>query len=204
MILIVNDDGYDSDNLKLLYEYCKTIDNDVVFVVPLKDHSGVGNKSSLNKHFHIEEVDGGFIMDGTPVDCVRWGLSKFTPNLIITGVNIGFNVGSHTLLNSGTFMSAMEGYLHNIKSLACSFDKFKKLDYKLLHLVLNEVLKLDFELANLNIVSPFVIITDLCENMYDYVIENNTIKTYNKTKFIKNTDGDIVFNEKNSSLTIFK
>lgn len=55
----------------------------------------------------------------------------------------------------------------------------------MLHLVLNEVLKLDFELANLNIVSPFVIITDLCENMYDYVIENNTIMTYNKTKFIK-------------------
>lgn len=204
MILIVNDDGYSSENLYLLYKYCFSIDKEVKFIVPLEDKSGIGNYSSLNKSFNISKVAGGFVIDGTPVDCVRWGLSNFDVDLVISGVNIGFNIGKETLLSSGTFMGAREGYLNNIKSLSCSFDKFKKLNYELLQSVLDEVLQLDFKLANLNIVSSSIMITELCENMYEYQIKDNVITTNNRKKFVKNTDGDVVFNQNKSSLTILK
>ena len=203
MILIVNDDGYTSSNLKLLYEYCSSID-EVLLVTSFENHSLKGNVYSLNKNFKVKSIDEGYIINGTPVDCVRFGLSKSSPDLIISGVNNGFNIGRDTLLCSGTFMSAREGYLHNIKSLSCSFEKYKKLDYELLKSVLDEVLQFNFKLANLNIVSDFIMITELCDSMYDYVIEENTVITHNKQKFNFNTDGYAVFNQNNSSLTILK
>lgn len=202
MIMIVNDDGY-CYNFSLLLKYCESID-DVGFVIPLNNQSNCGNTSSVNKTFRVIEQESGFVIDGTPVDCIRFGLERFHPDLIITGVNTGFNLGRETLLQSGTFMSAREGYLNNVKSLACSFDKFKELKYSLLKSVLDEVLEFNFKLANLNIVSDFVAISNLCDSIFDYTFDENSVKVVNKSDFVKGTDGDVVFNQNNTSLTILE
>lgn len=204
MILIVNDDGYESYNLNLLYRYCSSIDDDVKFVVPFNDMSCMGNKFSLSKTFNSVSDDRGFIIDGTPLDCLRFGLSKFSPDLIISGVNNGFNIGWETLLCSGTFMSAREGCLKGVKSLSCSFDKYSTLKYSLLEKVLDEVLEFNFKLGNLNIVSNYVMISTVCDSIYDYSINDNTVTVWNKSEFPQGSDGDIVFNQKQSSLTILK
>lgn len=77
MILITNDDGYESMNLHCLYDIAKTIDDEVKMVVSLENQSGVGNCSSSTKRIHSQKIDEGYIINGTPVDCIRYGLSKF-------------------------------------------------------------------------------------------------------------------------------
>ena len=77
MILITNDDGYESMNLHRLYDIAKTIDDEVKMVVSLENQSGVGNCSSSTKRIHSQKIDEGYIINGTPVDCIRYGLSKF-------------------------------------------------------------------------------------------------------------------------------
>lgn len=203
MILIVNDDGC-CDNFRLLLNYCESIDEEVKFVIPSKNQSNTGNTFSVDKTFNVVEYDKGFVIDGTPVDCVRFGLEKFRPDLIISGVNVGFNIGIETLLQSGTFMGAREGYLNNIKSLSCSFDKFRHLNYDLLKKILDEVLEFNFKLANLNIVSDFVAISSLCDSMFEYVFEGDSVFVNNKPNFMQGTDGYVVFNQMDTSLTILK
>ena len=81
---------------------------------------------------------------------------------------------------------------------------FKNLDFSLVKSVLDKVLGFNFKLANLNIVSDTVINTTLCDSCWSYSFKDNSIITRNKEKFLEGTDGDIVFNQKKSSLTILK
>ena len=204
MILLVNDDGYMSKNLKVLYEYCSTIDDEVEMIVPSEDKSGVGNYFSNTKTFTPFPIEEGYILDGTPVDCVRYGLSKYSPTLIISGINKGFNLGKETLLHSGTFMGAREGYLNNIKSLSCSFDYKKEITYPLVKEVLDKVLERDFQLANLNIVSPTVYDTVLCPTIYEYQFDGDDYKLIQKNNYDEGSDGHVVLNLDKSSLTIIR
>lgn len=174
MILITNDDGFDSLGIQKLYKVLNSFE-DVVIVAPDKDYSGIGYYYTFDKLFNVKKEEQGLKVSGTPVDCVRLGIKNYKPDLIISGINKGGNIGYDTLLISGTFMSAYEGYKNGIKSLATSFvnntnkffytmeDDIKNHNIKKLKEVINHCIDEDFKLANLNLIT---------ENYNDYEITN--------------------------------
>lgn len=123
LVLIANDDGYFSDALGVLVEKFKQ-EFQVVVVAPDTNRSGVGRGLSLEMPIRVREIEQDFYaISGTPVDCVCWGLGYALkdrkPDLVVTGINIGANLGTD-VLSSGTLCSAMEGFMRGIPSIAVS------------------------------------------------------------------------------------
>lgn len=204
MILITNDDGYCSLNLHYLYNVAKNIDKDVKMVVSMKNQSGVGNMSSSFGKIFSQEIEDGYIIDGTPVDCIRFGLSKYNPTLILTGINEGYNIGKNCLYCSGTFMSAREGAVNGIKSLAISIAKEDDVSVLPIENIIKESLEYDFELANLNIKNHILDKTKVCENDYKTVIKNDVLCFQKLENFEEGTDAKSIHELGHSSLSIIK
>lgn len=204
MILITNDDGYESMNLHRLYDIAKTIDDEVKMVVSLENQSGVGNCSSSTKRIHSQKIDEGYIINGTPVDCIRYGLSKFHPSLILTGINNGYNIGVNCLLCSGTFMSAREGANKGVKSMAISVGVENNPSSYLIGGVVKEALDYDFMLANLNIAGEKLDITEVCDSDYETVIKGENLYLNKFKAFPNNTDAESVYSLHNSSLSVIR
>ena len=127
-ILLVNDDGIYSPGLLALYKKFRD-EYDVVIVAPDREQSSVGHAITLSDPVRIHEVvqDGkffGYAVSGTPADCVKLAVRvilKRPPNLIISGINQGANVGA-SLIYSGTVSAATEGTMLSIPSIAVSLD----------------------------------------------------------------------------------
>jgi 5'-nucleotidase len=126
-ILITNDDGYDNPGILTLAEHLKDNYN-LTIIAPDKEKSATSHSVSFFKPIGIKEiksVDGipSYAIDGTPADCVKFGLNHLLkdnrPNYIISGINHGENTGID-ILYSGTVSAAVEGATHNIPSLAVS------------------------------------------------------------------------------------
>ncbi|MFW6055515.1 MAG: 5'/3'-nucleotidase SurE, partial [Thermodesulfobacteriota bacterium] len=106
----------------------------VYVVAPLTEQSAVGHSVTIFSPVRVREIreDGfsGIGLSGTPVDCVKWALShhlQSKPDLIISGINNGANVGVD-ILYSGTVAAATEAALAGIPALAVSIDDFHPLD----------------------------------------------------------------------------
>lgn len=110
-VLISNDDGVDSEGLKILYEHLKRICK-VFVIAPSQNQSGAGSSISTKRPLSTFKNSDGFIgVNGTPVDCVHLGLNglcPFKPDLIVSGINYGANM-AEDLLYSGTVGAALEG-----------------------------------------------------------------------------------------------
>lgn len=123
-ILICNDDGYLSQGIALLAKIASQWAN-VRVVAPERDRSGVSNSLTLDKPMKIRLAENGFYyVTGTPTDCIHLALHAlpdFQPDLIISGVNHGANMGDDTLY-SGTVAAATEGYLMGIPAVAFSLN----------------------------------------------------------------------------------
>jgi len=121
-ILISNDDGYRAEGLVALYEALQTI-ADVEVVAPEYNNSAKSNALTLNAPLYVHRADNGFrFVNGTPADCVHialTGLLGYRPDLVVSGINNGANMGDDTLY-SGTVGAAMEGYLFGIPAIAFS------------------------------------------------------------------------------------
>jgi len=121
-ILISNDDGYRAEGLVALYEALKTV-ADVEVVAPEHNNSAKSNALTLNAPLYVHRADNGFrFVNGTPADCVHialTGLLGYRPDLVVSGINNGANMGDDTLY-SGTVGAAMEGYLFGIPAIAFS------------------------------------------------------------------------------------
>ena len=121
-ILISNDDGYQATGIQSLIKELKKI-SDVIVVAPDRNRSGSSSSLTLDKAVKVSKVDNDFYyIDGTPTDCVHialTGLIDFVPDLVVSGINNGPNMGDDTIY-SGTVAAAMEGYLLNIPSFAVS------------------------------------------------------------------------------------
>ena len=124
-ILISNDDGYFSPGIKLLAE-CLAEFGEVTTVAPERDRSGASNSLTLDRPLTVRETAKNvFSVNGTPTDCVHiavTGLLDFTPDMIVSGINDGANMGEDTIY-SGTVAAAMEGFLLGIPSIAISLAK---------------------------------------------------------------------------------
>ena len=121
-ILISNDDGYLSEGIATLAAHLSEI-ADITVVAPERNRSGASNSLTLDRPLSVREAKNGFFyINGTPTDCVHialTGLITEMPDLVISGINDGANMGDDTIY-SGTVAAAMEGYLLNSPSIAIS------------------------------------------------------------------------------------
>jgi 5'-nucleotidase len=121
-ILLSNDDGYLAPGLLALADALSSI-ADVLTVAPERNHSGASNALTLHKPLSAVKVsDKVYFVDGTPTDCVHialTGLLETKPDLVISGINQGQNMGEDTLY-SGTVAAATEGYLFGVPAIAFS------------------------------------------------------------------------------------
>jgi 5'-nucleotidase len=121
-ILVSNDDGYFAPGITLLAEALRRF-GEVTVVAPERDRSGASNSLTLDRPLIVRRAANGyFSVNGTPTDCVHiavTGLLDFTPDIVVSGVNLGANMGDDTIY-SGTVAAAVEGYLLGIPSMAVS------------------------------------------------------------------------------------
>jgi 5'-nucleotidase len=121
-ILISNDDGYLAPGISALADALASI-ADIVVVAPDSNRSGASNSLSLDRPLSVQQAPNGFyFINGTPTDCVHialTGMLDYRPDLVVSGINNGQNMGDDTLY-SGTVAAATEGYLFGIPAIAFS------------------------------------------------------------------------------------
>ena len=121
-ILLSNDDGYQALGLTALHAALRDI-AEVEVVAPEHNNSAKSNALTLNAPLYVHGAGEGVrYVNGTPADCVHvalTGLLDYRPDLVISGINNGANMGDDTIY-SGTVGAAMEGYLFGIPAIAFS------------------------------------------------------------------------------------
>ena len=121
-ILVSNDDGYFSPGIACLAQRLAAL-GEVTVVAPERDRSGASNSLKLDRPLSVRRAASGFwFVNGTPTDCVHLavtGLLDALPDVVVSGINLGANMGDDTIY-SGTVAAAMEGFLLGIPSLAVS------------------------------------------------------------------------------------
>ena len=121
-ILLSNDDGYFAPGLAILAESLASLGT-VTVVAPERDRSGASNSLTLDRPLTVRRAASGFFyVNGTPTDCVHLavtGLLDELPDIVISGVNYGANMGDDTIY-PGTVAAATEGFLLGIPSVAVS------------------------------------------------------------------------------------
>jgi len=121
-ILLSNDDGYQAPGIVALYEAIKDL-GEVEVVAPEHNNSAKSNALTLHSPLYVHLAGNGFrYVNGTPADCVHvalTGLLGYRPDLVVSGINNGANMGDDTIY-SGTVGAAMEGYLFGVPAIAFS------------------------------------------------------------------------------------
>ncbi|WP_338847639.1 5'/3'-nucleotidase SurE [Massilia sp. W12] len=121
-ILISNDDGYLAPGIIALANVLGQF-AEVTVVAPDSNRSGASNSLTLDRPLRVSRASNGFyVVNGTPSDCVHialTGLMDSRPDLVVSGINNGQNMGDDTLY-SGTVAAATEGYLFGIPAIAFS------------------------------------------------------------------------------------
>jgi 5'-nucleotidase len=121
-ILISNDDGFQAPGIVALYEALKDIAQ-VEVIAPEQNNSAKSNALTLHSPLSVHRAANGFrYVNGTPADCVHIALSgllDYRPDLVVSGINNGANMGDDTIY-SGTVGAAMEGFLFGVPAIAFS------------------------------------------------------------------------------------
>ncbi len=121
-ILLSNDDGYEAPGIKALADGLSSL-AEIHIVAPDRDRSGASNSLTLDSPIRAREIADRVIrVDGTPTDCVHLaitGLLKQEPDMVISGINAGANMGDDVLY-SGTVAAAMEGRFLGLPAIAVS------------------------------------------------------------------------------------
>jgi 5'-nucleotidase len=121
-ILLSNDDGYFAPGLAVLAEALAGL-GEITVVAPERDRSGASNSLTLDRPLSVRRSANGFMfVNGTPTDCVHLavtGLLEHLPDIVVSGINLGANMGDDTIY-SGTVAAATEGFLLGIPSIAVS------------------------------------------------------------------------------------
>ena len=130
-VLLTNDDGITASGLNAMRRALIDVPGvELAVIAPDSNRSATGRAVTLHDPIWVEEVefgDGttGFATDGTPVDCVRFaalGLIDSPPELIVSGINHGANLGDD-ITYSGTVAAALEGIMLGIPAIAVSLSR---------------------------------------------------------------------------------
>jgi 5'-nucleotidase len=123
-ILLSNDDGYQAPGLLALADALAGL-GEIRVVAPDQDRSGASNSLTLVTPLRARTMENGFIrVDGTPTDCVHLaitGLLREEPDLVVSGINAGPNMGDDVLY-SGTVAAATEGRFLGLPAIAISMN----------------------------------------------------------------------------------
>ena len=127
-MLLTNDDGIAATGLHAMRRALAELPEvELAVIAPDSNRSAIGRGITTRSPLWVEEIefdDGttGFATEGTPVDCVRFaalGLVESPPELIVSGINHGSNLGDD-ITYSGTVAAALEGIMLNIPAVAVS------------------------------------------------------------------------------------
>jgi 5'-nucleotidase len=127
-VLLTNDDGIQATGLNVMRRALLEVPGvELAVIAPDSNRSATARSITTRKPLWVDEIelgDGttGFATDGTPVDCVRFaalGLVEFEPELIVSGINHGSNLGDD-ITYSGTVAAALEGIVLGIPAIAIS------------------------------------------------------------------------------------
>ncbi len=136
-VLLINDDGIYSPGLMAIKKRLDT-HGKVVVVAPKEEQSGVGKAITSAKPVRIEKVElsdgsNAYAVDGTPADAYLLAVNKilkYSPDLVVAGINLGPNLGIDDFLNSGTVGAALEAAIHGVPAIAVSYCKREISDQK--------------------------------------------------------------------------
>lgn len=121
-ILLSNDDGVHAKGIQVLQRALSSIAQ-VTTVAPDRNCSGASNSLTLLNPLRVQTMENGFLsVNGTPTDCVHLAISQllsFTPDLVVSGINHGANLGDDVLY-SGTVAAATEGRHLGLPAIAVS------------------------------------------------------------------------------------
>lgn len=127
--LITNDDGINAAFLHALVAACVAEGFDVAVAAPSGERSWIGRAFSRHREVTVADYPGlgrqAWAIDGTPSDCVNIALGHLLsskPDVVISGLNIGFNATMPLCLSSGTLAGATEGTAWGLPAVACSLD----------------------------------------------------------------------------------
>ncbi len=177
-ILITNDDGVNSSGIVAAKNAVSGL-GEIDVVAPATQQSGIGHALTLFEPIRVSLatlLDGSHAhsVSGTPTDAVILGIYEIMnkkPDLLISGINIGENLGMAELTTSGTIGAAMEAVVHGVPALALSmqvtrddikfhdghvdldFDFAQKITRKLSKRIINKGLPDGIDFLNVNIPS---------------------------------------------------
>ena len=194
-ILITNDDGVNSSGIIAAKKAAEKLDQTLV-VAPATQQSGIGHALTLFEPIRVTATtmnDGSeaYMVSGTPTDAVIIGIFQIAdvkPDLVISGINIGENLGKSELTTSGTIGAAMEAAVNGIPALSVSmqvtrgdikfhdghvdldFSHAQKMTERVARMILKNGLPEGVDFLNLNIPShpesDSIQLTRLGERMY--------------------------------------
>lgn len=134
-ILVTNDDGIYAPGLAALYQELRLL-GEVAVVAPESEQSAVGHAISLTTPLRVKQVSlgggaRGWAVSGTPADCVKIALAELLPEppeLVVSGINLGPNVGINVLY-SGTVSAATEAAILGLRAVAVSLNTYREPDF---------------------------------------------------------------------------
>jgi 5'-nucleotidase len=189
IILVTNDDGINSEGLKVLADAMSNI-GEIFISAPDRQRSAVGLSVTLDQPLRVERLgDKKYSVNGMPADCVSLALHRLMPtppDLIISGINQGQNLG-YDIYHSGTVGAAIVGTMFGIPSIAISIaiDGSHKIHYDTAGKMATKVVRLAIEkslpkgtLLNVNVPNlPFskikgIEVTRHCNATYDIEIHD--------------------------------
>ncbi|MCU0550513.1 MAG: 5'/3'-nucleotidase SurE [Leptolyngbya sp. Prado105] len=139
-LLVSNDDGVYARGIQTLANTLTEAGHDVTVVCPDKERSATGHGLTLHDPLRVQEmqhlfhpkITAAWACSGTPSDCVKlaiWALLDTPPDLVLSGINHGSNLGTDVLY-SGTVSAAMEGVIEGIPGIAFSLTSYQPTDFQ--------------------------------------------------------------------------
>lgn len=189
-ILITNDDGINAEGIYVLHKAMAQL-GEVFIVAPDRERSASGHAITVHHPLRVEKAKMEFaqkawMVDGTPSDCVKIAVNALLdapPDLVVSGINRGPNLGSDVLY-SGTVSAAIEGVILGLPSIAVSLAAYENTDYtfaaeftKRIAILLQTKKMPENTLLNINIPNlpredlAGVAITKLGERKYENIFE---------------------------------
>ncbi len=127
LILVTNDDGYQSKGIAELVKLANEFGN-VIVVAPAEVQSGTSHSVSLRTPLYVNKFEHGFYCSGKPSDCVKIAIHELLdrkPDLVLSGINHGENT-SVSAIYSGTIGAAREATINGIASIGLSLADFRE------------------------------------------------------------------------------
>ncbi len=137
-LLLTNDDGIFAPGLEALRDALAETAYELNIIAPDRERSATGHSITMHRPIRVRETCldiaecYAWVVDGTPADCVKLGLEsllKHKPDLVISGINLGPNVGTDVIY-SGTVSAAMEGLINRVPSIAVSLASHDQPDFR--------------------------------------------------------------------------